>query len=203
MLESFKYSSNKRKFRVIQSTGMTYSSEKFCLKWNDFQENIVNSFQDLRKETEFSDVTLVCEDNHTIEAHRIILTACNPFFSTVLKSNKNFHPMIYMRGLKSKNMVAIVDFIYYGEANIYQEDLDEFLALADELQLKGLAGSASGSQDRTVDMVQEPLKNQTIHKTELDIKTTLSQKTRRKSPESKLLNTIESNSILESFENTC
>ena len=120
---------------------MTNSSEKFCLKWNDFRQNIVTSFQDLRKEMDFSDVTLVCEEDHQIEAHRIILTACSPFFKTVLKRNKHSHPMIYMRGLKAKDLVAIVDFIYHGEASIFQEDLDGFLALAEELQLKGLAGS--------------------------------------------------------------
>ena len=112
------------------------SSEKFSLKWNDFQENIVSSFQHLRKETEFSDVTLVCEDNHTIEAHRIILTACSPLFSTMLKRTNNYNPIIYMMGVKAKDLVAIVDFIYHGEANIYQDDLDGFLALAEKLQLK-------------------------------------------------------------------
>ena len=49
--------------------------------------------------------------------------------------------MIYMRGLKAKDLVAIVDFIYHGEASVFQEDLDGFLALAEELQLKGLASS--------------------------------------------------------------
>ena len=102
------------------STGMTNSSEKFCLKWNDFRQNIVTSFQDLRKEMDFSDVTLVCEEDHQIEAHRIILTACSPFFKNILKKNKHSHPMIYMRGMKAKDLVAIVDFIYHGEANIYQ-----------------------------------------------------------------------------------
>ena len=46
--------------------------------------------------------------------------------------------MIYMRGMKAKDLIAIVDFIYHGEANVYQEDLEGFLALAEELQLKGL-----------------------------------------------------------------
>ena len=52
--------------------------------------------------------------------------------------------MIYMRGLKSKDLNAVVDFIYHGEANIYQEDLEGFLALAEELQLKGLTGPSNG-----------------------------------------------------------
>ena len=122
---------------------MALSSEKFCLKWNDFQQNIVGSFQDLRNETEFADVTLVCEEDQHIEAHRIILSACSPFFRTVLKRKKHSHPWIYMRGLKAKDLVSIVDFIYHGEANVLQEDLDGFLALAEELQLNGLTGSQS------------------------------------------------------------
>ena len=117
------------------------SSEKFCLKWDDFKLNIVSSFHGLREDTNFSDVTLVCEDKQKIKAHRIILTACSPFFSSVLNTNNHSHPIIYMRGLKAKDLEAIMDFIYQGEANIYQDDLDSFLALAEELQLKGLTTS--------------------------------------------------------------
>ena len=114
------------------------SSEKFCLKWNDFQHNIVSSFNELRGNTEFSDVTLVCEENKQIEAHKIILTACSPFFSSVLRKNRHSHPMIYMRGLNARHLISILDFIYHGEANLFQDDLDGFLALAEELELKGL-----------------------------------------------------------------
>ena len=53
--------------------------------------------------------------------------------------------MIYMRGVRAKDLVAIMDFIYQGETNIYQEDLDGFLALAEELQLKGLTGDNNSS----------------------------------------------------------
>ena len=141
---------------------MTYPSEKFCLKWNDFQRNIVNTYHDLRKDADFCDVTLVCEDDHQIKAHRVILTACSPFFSTVLKRNKHSHPLIYMRVLKAKDLVAIVDFIYHGEANICQEDLDGFLALAEELQLKGLAGS----QNLNPEKAEQPVKKQKIPKHE-------------------------------------
>ena len=46
-----------------------------------------------------------------------------------------------MRGLKSENLFAILDFLYFGEASVYQENLDSFLAIAEELQLKGLVGN--------------------------------------------------------------
>ena len=137
---------------------MTYPSEKFCLKWNDFQQNILSSYNELRKDSDFSDVTLVCEEDSQVEAHRIILSACSPFFKSVLKRNKHSHPMIYMKGLKAKDLMAIVDFIYLGEANIYQDDLDGFLALAEELQLKGLSSSQNYTEEEIQNFTQEKSK---------------------------------------------
>ena len=114
--------------------------EKFCLKWNDFQDTITSSYKSLRESSDFSDVTLICEDNNQVEAHKIILSACSPFFMNVLQNNKHSHPIIYMRGLNKTNLMALLDFMYNGEANILQVDLGKFLELAVELQLKGLAG---------------------------------------------------------------
>ena len=120
---------------------MSYSSEKLCMSWHDFQQNIVSSsYKELHKGTNFSDATLVCEEDQTIGAHRIVLSACSPFFIKVLTEKKNSHPIIYMRVVKAKDLMAIVDFIYHREANIYQEHLDGFLALAEYFQLKGLLG---------------------------------------------------------------
>ena len=113
--------------------------EKFCLKWNDFQTNISTTFESMRGDPDFADVTLACEDGEQIMAHKVILAASSPFFQNLLRKNQHTHPLIYMRGLKSNNLKAIVDFLYYGEANIYQENLDDFLAFAEELQLKGLS----------------------------------------------------------------
>ena len=127
---------------------MDTTREKFCLKWNDYTTNITTSYHEFRTSCDFSDVTLVCENNQQIEAHRVILSACSPFFNNILKSNNKPHPLIYMRGLKTKDLEAIVDFIYQGEANIYQEDLDDFLALAEELQLKGLTGVNNKEQEK-------------------------------------------------------
>ena len=75
-----------------------------------------------------------------VEAHKVILASSSPFFLNLLMRNKHPHPLIYMRGLKSEDLVAIVDFLYTGEANICQESLDTFIAVAEELQLKGLMG---------------------------------------------------------------
>ena len=70
----------------------------------------------------------------------MILAASSPFFQKLLGRNKHPHPLIYMRGVKSDDLMAIVDFLYHGEANVYPENLDSFLAIAHELQLDGLMG---------------------------------------------------------------
>ena len=43
-------------------------SEKLCLQWNDFQENVKSAFGNLREDIDFADVTLACEDGQQVEA---------------------------------------------------------------------------------------------------------------------------------------
>ena len=119
------------------------SSEKLCLKWNDFQENMNSAFGEFRNDQDFADVTLVCEDGTQIQTHKVILASSSPFFMEMLKKNTHPHPLIYMRGVRAEELVAMVDFLYYGEANVNQESLDVFLGLAEELKLKGLTASSS------------------------------------------------------------
>ena len=45
--------------------------------------------------------------------------------------------------------MSILDFLYFGEANVFQEDLDSFLVIAEEIQLKGLTNQSSK------DLIQE------------------------------------------------
>ena len=120
---------------------MHTSDEKLCLKWNDFQQNVNSAFGELRQDREFADVTLACDDGQQVEAHKVILASSSPFFLDILRRNKHPHPLIYMRGLRSEDLVAIVDFLYFGEANVFQANLDSFLAIAEELKLKGLTGN--------------------------------------------------------------
>ena len=122
------------------------TSEKFCLKLNDFQQNVSTAFGSLRDDNEFSDVTLACEDGQQVEAHKVILAASSPFFQFLLRRNKHTHPLIYMRGIQFNNLKSVLDFLYHGEANIYQENLEQFLKIAEELKLSGLNGENSNTK---------------------------------------------------------
>ena len=121
---------------------MNPSVEKLCLKWNDFEQNVTSAFGLLRQDSDFVDVTLVSEDGQQVDLHKVVLASSSPFFQQLLKRSKQSqHPWIFMRGCKFEDLSAVVDFLYYGEANVFQENLDCFLALAGELQLKGLSGN--------------------------------------------------------------
>ena len=122
------------------------NSEKLCLKWNEFQENLNSAFGGFRNDQDFADMTLVCEDGHQLEAHKVILVASSPFFLNLLKKSRHPHPLVYMKGIKFEDLQAMVDFLYRGEANVFQENLESFLAIAEELKLKVLSGLQDDSE---------------------------------------------------------
>jgi len=119
-------------------------SEKFCLRWNDFETNISVAFRELRDDKDFFDVTLACDDEQ-IQAHKVILSACSPFFRNVLRRNPHQHPLLYLKGVKYTDLQSVLNFMYHGEVNVAQEELNSFLAVAEDLRVKGLTQSQSGS----------------------------------------------------------
>ena len=114
-------------------------SEKRCFQWNEFQDFTKGAFRNMRGNDDFADVTLACEDGQQVETHKVILAASSPFFQKLLARNKHTHPIIFMRGVKSEDLLPMVDFLYNGEVNIFQENLESFLALAECLEMKGMA----------------------------------------------------------------
>ncbi|XP_059089238.1 broad-complex core protein isoforms 1/2/3/4/5-like isoform X22 [Tigriopus californicus] len=132
------------------------STDKFCLRWNDFETNISAAFKELRQDKDFFDVTLTVDDdpNHVLQAHKVILSACSPFFRNVLlRQNAAMgvagfshpHPLVYLRGVSYEDLKHIIDFMYYGEVNVAQDDLQAFLQVAEDLKVKGLTQADSNS----------------------------------------------------------
>jgi len=122
------------------------SAEKFCLRWNDFESNISVAFRELREDKDFFDVTLACDDDQ-IQAHKVILSACSPFFRSVLRKNPHQHPLLYLKGVKYADLLAVLNFMYHGEVNVAQEELNSFLAVAEDLRVKGLTQNNSSSSE--------------------------------------------------------
>ena len=113
-------------------------AEKFCLKWNDFQTNVSNTFRKLRTSDNFYDVTLVSDDQQQVSAHKVVLSSSSEYFRNVLTSNKHAHPLLCLNGVNKGDLENILDFIYNGEIQIFQDQLDQFLEIAQRFQVEGL-----------------------------------------------------------------
>ena len=64
-------------------------------------------------------------------------------FREILRRNPHQHPLLYLKGVKCTDLLAVLNFMYNGEVNVAQEELNSFLALAEDLQVK--AGGGDGS----------------------------------------------------------
>ena len=139
-------------------------SEKFCLRWNDFETNISSAFRDLREDKDFFDVTLACDDEQ-IQAHKVILSACSPFFHKILHKNPHPHPLLYLKGVKYIDIQAVLNFMYHGEVNVAQEELNTFLAVAEDLRVKGLTQNQGEPKTNTLYAPDQPLMKNSVPRT--------------------------------------
>ena len=131
------------------------NNEKFCLQWNDFESNIRQAFGELRNDKDFFDVTLACEDEQ-IQAHKVILSACSPFFRNILRRNPHQHPLLYLKNIKYSDLQSVLNFMYHGEVNVAQEELNSFLAVAEDLRVKGLTQNSQSSAANTNSQPSKP-----------------------------------------------
>merc|ERR1712126_804151 len=118
-------------------------SEKFCLKWNDFSSNASKSFGSFRNEDYLHDVTLVSDDQQQVTGHKLVLSASSGYFKSIFKNNKASNPFLCLEGVTSNDLNNILDYIYNGEVQIYQERLDTFLNTAQRFKIEGLLGEGN------------------------------------------------------------
>lgn len=77
--------------------------QQYALKWNDYQTSMLSSFRHLRDEEDFVDVTLAC-DERSFTAHKVVLSACSPYFRKLLKANPCEHPIIILRDVPADDV---------------------------------------------------------------------------------------------------
>ncbi|ETN67626.1 hypothetical protein AND_000554 [Anopheles darlingi] len=134
--------------RLRGGVSPTPSEQQYALKWNDFQSSILSSFRHLRDEEDFVDVTIAC-DTRSFTAHKVVLSACSPYFRKLLKANPCEHPIVILRDVRSDDIENLLRFMYNGEVHIGQDQLSDFLKTAQLLQVRGLADVTSGASHPT------------------------------------------------------
>ena len=153
---------------VVNKLNLPNMSEKFSLKWNDFTDNVSKSFGLLRNEEYLHDVTLVSDDHKQVPAHKLVLSACSEYFRDIFKntsSSRHSHPLLCLDGISSTDLENILEYIYNGEIQIYQDNLDRFLSVAQRFKLEGLLNEKPEEEvyDPMYENIKEeiPLKKQT------------------------------------------
>ncbi|XP_069194823.1 protein bric-a-brac 1 isoform X7 [Procambarus clarkii] len=114
------------------------NQDQFLLKWNNHQNNFVEVFSYLRTQDAFVDVTLAC-DGKSFSAHRVVLSACSPYFQTLFQTNPCKHPIVFLKDVKGQELEALIEFIYKGEVSVSQSELASLISTAENLKIKGLA----------------------------------------------------------------
>jgi len=114
------------------------ADQQFCLRWNNFHTNITSAFESLRDDEDFVDITLASEGKQ-IKAHKMVLSACSPYFRSLLKGNPCQHPIVFLKDVTFANLTSILDFMYHGEVNVSHNELATFLKTAEALKVRGLA----------------------------------------------------------------
>ena len=118
-------------------------AKDFLLSSNDFTSKAPSTFRQFWMDQEFTDVTLATEDDRQIKAHKVILSACSPFFRNLLIKNPHPNPLIYLKGIKHAGLKMVLKFIYVGECNVSNEELQDFLATGIDLMVSGLMENIS------------------------------------------------------------
>ena len=125
--------------------------ETFTLAANNYEKNLIETFKELRFDKEFTDVTLVCDDNQQVKAHKIILRSCSALFQNILMNNPHQHPLIFFKGIPYANLQSVLNFVYLGQTEVKQGDLESFLVSAKELQINGLVQGFQTNFDSTTE----------------------------------------------------
>merc|ERR1712129_611692 len=125
--------------------------EKFCLKWNEFEANIRDSFKILKEEERLFDVTLATDDGQHMQAHKMVLSVGSHFFNDVFLKTNHSNMLIYLKGISSAELEPVVDFLYNGEAFFSEDYLTTFLGTAKELQIKGLLADLQGISENVTE----------------------------------------------------
>ena len=115
-------------------------------------------FRRMRDEEDLIDITFACEGKK-LGAHKLVLYSCSPYFKDLLKENKSQHPIFFFHDISYDILKAILEYMYLGEVHITNDNLKDFIRVAEALQIRGLSKDTS----TTVSVLMMSQQCQSIH----------------------------------------
>ena len=68
----------------------------------------------------FTDVTLAAEEE-TFEAHKLVLSACSPYFKQMFTKTPCKHPVIFLKDVSAQQMAILLKYMYLGQISVKKE----------------------------------------------------------------------------------
>lgn len=106
------------------------------LVWDKHLQNIGELFQNLYEDDVLVDVIISCKDGN-LKAHKIVLSACSPYFQRIFSENPCKHPTIIMRGVSYNEMKKLLEYMYRGVVSIAIDSVNTLIQIAYDLEIKG------------------------------------------------------------------
>ena len=108
------------------------------IRCEHFETNAPSTFKKLWNDHDFADVTLATLDHHQIRAHKVILSYCSKFFRDIFLKNPHQNPLLYLKGIRYKELAMVIKLIYLGQCEVGQNELKDFLTTGNDLEVEGL-----------------------------------------------------------------
>ncbi|KPJ02326.1 Protein bric-a-brac 2 [Papilio xuthus] len=138
------------------------SDKTFHLKWNNHLQNLSQLFTTIYSSSALADVTLSCRDG-TLKAHKLVLSACSPYFEQIFKDNPCQHPIVILKGIPFSEINLLVEFMYKGSVDVQELDLQSLMHTASELEIRGLAYEARDNAAQLLNVnLEYPSYSQTV-----------------------------------------
>ena len=131
------------------------TGEKFSVSQKDFELCKDTLLKDALNEKCFTDVTIACNDDKQIDAHRIILSSQSLFFRRIFKVNDRRDMLIYLPTISSDDLQTMLEFLYSGQAEIGEHDLENFISVGKIFEIKGLMDLQLNSSTPEPDVIKE------------------------------------------------
>lgn len=151
-------------------------ASEFCLRWNNYQLNLLSVFEQLLEKQLFVDVTLCCEGGYSVKAHKIVLSASSPYFQALFNDTPCDHPIVILKDVQWPDLKSILSFMYKGEIHVSQDQIGPLLKLAELLKIRGLSEEQTDGREVMPHKVNEVLSETT--KSEIPLKCDIERKKR-------------------------
>jgi len=127
------------------------------LAWHEQQSVMGEFLRGVHLQHDFTDVTLVSDDDYFIPAHGLVLSACSPFLASILKNKATNPTIMTITNYNCSHIQSLLTLLYCGEVVLTKDNLHHLESLAEQLQITCLMKYRKICDDCPVEVDKEQI----------------------------------------------